>query len=481
MSVDSPPVVEAISIQQSKRAERLLLPAAFITNAGSAFQITAASILVFRAGQTTLSVGWLFIAVAIPQVALSVMFGRLVDRVDRRMLSVVADLVSAATAFALPIWLWTHGSVTMGSYLANFLLACSTVLFVPASSALVKERIRDDRLAYYNSRFEMAMNAAMLLASSLSGFLIIEFGSTVLFIFNSATFIVSAVLTAMVGRKQVPPDASTAAEDHHDTESDHGASTTARKATLQHPPIRRLGFLYSSGMINLMVTNVILTALILKTFHAGAWLVGVVDALAGAGFILGAACYAWISARISGLQLAVLCSLLCSITIIIEPLHYIGLMLIHPIGAFCFANFRIAARTLLMQASPMDRVGRIFGATQAFGLAIGATATLSLSILADRTSVPVAFWGLAALIGGIAIANYVGLVKPLSNAADQYEGRHRGGLRSGSYVVAVQPRRVLAKPALRARAWAARVPEPAEYVQSAKTTVLVPVADGETS
>jgi MFS family permease len=48
-------------------------------------------------------VGWLFIAVSIPQVALSLLFGRLVDKVDRRTLCVLSDLVSAATACALPI------------------------------------------------------------------------------------------------------------------------------------------------------------------------------------------------------------------------------------------------------------------------------------------------------------------------------------------------------------------------------------------
>jgi MFS family permease len=407
MSLDSSGSADQVSLHRSKLAERLLLPAAFITTAGNAFQITAAAILVFRAGATTLSVGWLFIAVSIPQVALSLLFGRLVDKVDRRTLCVLSDLVSAVTAFALPVLLWLHQSVSLGSYLANFLLACSATLFMPASNALVKERVRDDRLGRYNSRFEMATNAGMLLASSLAGFLVVVFGPTPLFVFNSITFVASAALTYLVGRK--PATAPAPVEEQAVEEQ------PAERPVPRRVPIRRLGLLYTSGNINLMVANVILTALILRTFHQGAWLVGVVDALAGAGFILGAACYGWISARISGLRMALICSLICCVTIVLEPVHYVVLMIVIPFAGFFFANFRIAARTLLMKASPADRVGRIFGGAQAFGLGLGIAATLGLSVLADRTSVPVAFWSLAALIGAIAVGSYLSLAGALSS------------------------------------------------------------------
>jgi MFS family permease len=410
MSLDSSVSADLVSLHRSKLTERLLLPAAFITTAGNAFQITAAAILVFRAGATTLSVGWLFIAVSIPQVALSLLFGRLVDKVDRRTLCVLSDLVSATTAFALPIWLWLHAPIGLGSYVANFLLACSATLFMPASNALVKERVRDDRLGKYNSRFEMATNAGMLLASSLAGFLVIVFGPTPLFVFNSITFVASAVLTYLVGRKPAtapaPPDEQPAVR-----------SVVAPARV----PIRRLGLLYTSGNINLMVANVILTALILQTFHQGAWLVGVVDALAGMGFILGAACYGRLSARISGLRLALVCSLICCVTIVLEPVGYIVLMVVIPFAGFFFANFRIAARTLLMKASPADQVGRIFGGAQAFGLGLGIAATLGLSVLADRTSVPVAFWSLAALIGAIAVGSYLSLFRALATGTPAAE------------------------------------------------------------
>jgi MFS family permease len=426
MSHDSPLPAAQYNVQRSRVAERLLIPAAFITTAGNAFQITAAAILVFRAGQSTLSVGWLFIAVSIPQVALSIVFGRMTDRFDRRTLSVLSDLISAATAFALPVWLWMHQSTTLGSYLCNFLLACSAALFLPASNALVKERVREERLVKYNAAFETATNAGMLLASSTAGFLVVVFGATPLFVFNAGTFILSAALTYFIGRKPEQPAESgteTKAAAQVDETADADAQEAAAPQTVAapaarpvQPPIRRLGLLFTSGNINLMVANVILTALILRTFHQSAWLVGVTDALAGAGFIVGATCHGWIAKRFSSLQIAVGCSMVCCLTIVLEPLGYIVLMCVIPFAGFFFVNFRIAARTMLMKASPQERVGRIFGEAQAFGLALGIAATLALSTLADSTSVPVAFYCLAGLLGVIVISCGASLVKPLAAA-----------------------------------------------------------------
>jgi MFS family permease len=407
MSIDSNLSADAIDIRRSRHNERLLLPATFVTTAGNAFQVTAAAILVFHAGQSALSVGWLFIAVAIPQIALAVLFGRLVDKVDRRTLSVAADLVSAVTALALPVWLWIGGPATLGSYLANFLLACSAALFMPASNALVKERIRDQRLGMFNARFEMANNSGMLIANVLAGILFVLVGPIPLFIFNSGTFVASAVLTWLMGRQ--PSKAAPAGAGEAKTTADAKPAVTT--AAL---PINRIRLLYINAMLGLVVANTLLVVVILSNFHKGPWLIGVVDALAFCGFFAGGACYARISSRVKPLQLAVFSMLANLVMWCLEPLNWILLMAAIPIGGFCYALTRISSRTLLMQASPPDRVGRIFGTTQAAGLALTVVATAGISVLADATTVPYAFWALGALQVGLAIGAYISLVKPLS-------------------------------------------------------------------
>jgi MFS family permease len=379
----------------SRRAERYLIPATFVTTVGNAFQITAAAILVFRATHTALGVGWLFIAAAIPQVVLSLPFGQLADRYDRRMLCVVADTASAVIAIALPIWIWAGGSKNVGTYAVTFLLACLTALFLPASSALIKERIRDERIGTFNARYEMATQAGILMASSAAGFMVVLFGANPLFIVNAATFVVSALCSVAIGpRLAAAPAGAEAAED---VEAAGATAAPAARRPLGGLVVR-LAVIYGSGQVMVVLANSLLTVLILKTFNASPGFVGAVDAVIGLAFMTGAAMYARTSPHIRLPYLAIGGYLVACGMQFVLPISLIALMLAIPVTGFCFAQGRIATRTLLMKAVPVERSGFVFGATQAFGLTYSVAATIGLTALSDHTAVRYGFYGLAMLV-----------------------------------------------------------------------------------
>ena len=119
--------------------------------------------------------------------------------------------------------------------------------------------------------------------------------------------------------------------------------------------------------------------------------------------MIGATVYRFTSPHFNGLWLAIIGYLGSCTMVLLEPLHLWVLMAVIPISGFCFVQGRIAARTLLMRASPEGQAGRIFGATQAFGLAYAIAATVGLSMLADATHVRYAFWGLSLLIAATVI------------------------------------------------------------------------------
>jgi MFS family permease len=412
MSVETAVSASATDAYRSRMAERLLVPASFITTTGNAFQITAASVFVYRADANALAVGWVFIAFSLPGAALAFLFGKLVDRLDRRTLSIVADVSSAVISFALPVWLWSGGSHKTGAYATTFLLACSAALFMPASNALVKERIRNERLGVFNAHFELATNAGMLIGSGLAGVLFVAFGPVPLFIFNSGTFVVSAVLTSLIGRKPPAPAASTATSDQEggpDGESAGGPDNVPRAR-----PIRRVALLYVNVNLGLIVASTLLLVVILRTFHKGPWLIGVTDALAFSGFVVGATIFPKVSARVRLLPLAVLTMLANVVSWCLEPLNYIALMCLIPFAGVVYALTRISARTLLMKVSPHDQVGRIFGGAQAAGLGLAVLATVVLALVADKTQVVYAFWGLGAAQAAISIIAYLSLRKNMS-------------------------------------------------------------------
>jgi MFS family permease len=401
MSTNVAAPADAIDVHRSRLAERLLIPASFITMSGNAFQITAASVLVYHADTNAVAVGWVFIALSLPGAALAWMFGKVVDKADRRALSVIADLSSAVIALSLPLWLWSGGSRSIGSYVTTFLLACSAALFMPASNALVKERVRDERLGGFSAHFELATNAGMLIGSGLAGVLYTVFGPVPLFIFNSGTFVCSAALTYLIGRR--PPAASAAAAE---------GSQAAPDPVPADEPVKRLALLYVNASLGLIVASPLLLVLILHNFHKGPWLIGVSDALAFVGFLIGAALYPKVAAKVTLLPLAVIAMLANVVLWCLEPLDYILLICLIPLGGVVYALTRIAARTLLTKASPHNRAGRIFGGTQAVGLSLAVLVTVLLSWLADATRVQYAFWALGAIQALLSIGAYLSLRKP---------------------------------------------------------------------
>lgn len=370
------------------RAERLIVAGNFASWLGNGIQLTASSVLVLRTENTALAVGWLFVAVAIPPAVLSLYFGHLADRFDRRRLSVLCDVISAIVAATLPIWLFFDGPANVGAYVANFLLAVVAAMFMPASSALMKERVVPERLGRFNANFEISTQAGVLASASIGGFMIQIFGYEPLFIFNAGTFVVSAVCLWATGRRVVAAVTETKEE-----------TATADRAAPARPPLTRLGLLYALGNVNITVSNTLLVVLVLQAFERGPGVLGVVDALAGVGILIAAATYKRVSVRTSNLRIALIGFLGNALIIALEPTHLTVLIIGIPFAGLAFGLARISARTMLMSAAEESKAGRVFGATNAVGLGLSAISTVIMSQISDNAGVTYAFLTLALILG----------------------------------------------------------------------------------
>ncbi|MGW2633271.1 MFS transporter [Streptomyces chattanoogensis] len=367
--------------------ERLLLPAAFVTCLGNGIQLTASAFLLLEAGRSTMGVGWLFVAVAVPQVLLSPYFGRLADRIDRRLLCLVCDVLSTVAAVALPAGLLLGSPAPVATYTANFLLAGITALFMPASNALVKERVRPERLAAFSGHYEAVVSAGNLLSTAIGGFLIQLVDVEPLLFFNAFTFLASAACWVLIGRLPGKRDMPR-------------PTATVKATPAEHPraaPEFRLGLLYAVGSVIVVVSNTLIVVLVVRTLHLGAGVLGVVDSLAGFGMLLGGLLHRQLAKRVGDLNSAVIGYLACALVIALEPqfgVHSLGLFLL---GGLTFAVARISARTLLMSTVDEKRAGQVFGSANALGLGLSVVATIVVSRVADLSSVPHSFLALALL------------------------------------------------------------------------------------
>ncbi|MGW7437223.1 MFS transporter [Streptomyces sp. NPDC054849] len=395
--------MSTIAPHRPNRAERLLIPATFITNLGNGIQLTAASYLVFSEENTMLAVSWLMIAVTIPQVALSLFFGKLADRFDRRTLAMVSDLVSAAAAIALPIWLAFGGDPSTVSYVASFVLSISAALFFPASNALIKERIPESRLAQFNGNAEIAIQGGTLASAALGGWVIVWVGTTSLFYFNAITFLLSAALLFFMGRR--PADVVLSAPEA----AAKAAAAAAAKLAGSRAPLARLAVLYIIGNIVIIVGNSIMLVLVIEGFKSNAGYLGIVDALFGIGALFAAAVFKKVSSKATMLKTALIGYLAFSVLLVLESVHLYMMMAVIPFAAIAFCMARISARTALMSAAPEERTGFVFGATNAFGLAAGTVAVVLISLLVDATDVRNGFYALGVLVAVLATVTVISL------------------------------------------------------------------------
>ncbi|MGW6276833.1 MFS transporter [Kribbella sp. NPDC055071] len=362
---------------------KLLLPAAFITSLGNNIQLLGAALLLVRAQGSMLDVGWLFIAVAVPQAVLSPYFGGLADRFDRRRLWIGCDLVSAIAALSLPVGLALGGPQQPLIYATNFALAVMAALFTPTSAALVRERVPLATLRPFNAHYEIALQSGMLLSASIGGFALQLFGSAPLFVFNGLTFVASALLLAAVGptRRRVEV-------------VEELPQVTERTGL----PLAPLALLFGQGLVVVTVFNALLPVLVIGEWHRGPAVLGVVDAVGGVGFLLAAVAYRRSVVRLGDLRLAVVGFLVCNVLLVLQPLFGVGaLMGLVLVGAFVFGQARIATRSLLMTSVDESRVGHAFGVANGYGLAATVVVMLVTSVVTGHTDTRFGFATLAAI------------------------------------------------------------------------------------
>lgn len=383
-------------IATDQRTQNLLLGATFITWLGNSIHLTAAALLLVRTEQNSMSVGWLMIAVAAPQVLLSFLFGRIADRLDRRMLCVVCDGLSFLAALSLPIALSMGAAPTHAAYITTFVLVGVSAMYLPAVSGMIKERVAGPQLPRFNANFEIAIQAGTLLSTAIGGFAVQAFGTSPAFVFNAGTYLVSAALLIAIGPRLVTAAAT--------AQTDAGSATAAATRTAARPaPVARIGILYALGSGFLTVTNTLIVVLVVQTFAQGAGVLGIVDSLAGVGVLLAAMLYKRISARQDQLSIAVIGYLGCAVFVFLYPRWgIVALVFLYTAGSACFGIARVAARTMLFDAVSERNVGRVFGTANAAGLAFSVAVTLVITGITDSTDITTGYLLFAIVIAAVA-------------------------------------------------------------------------------
>ncbi len=306
----------------------------------------------------------LALAMTLPALAFGPFVGAYVDRVSRKHVLIVTDIVRGLAVLAIPFMrpalpLWTVYGVIALLYLAN-------LFFLPARCAIVTEIVSRERLIRANSILTMGATAATIAGFAAGGVIATRAGwRTALFI-DSATYFFSAVALAFITVKRPETEAA-------GTAGEAGASAGERRpyletirealAIIRQSRVARLGVLVPPIMVLAGTTAYVLGVTLIETsIPDGTMYVGFLTGLAGAGMGAGSFVTGKILHRqpLSRTAVVWIPAAILSLTALglTENLFLLGSAMF--IAGFCAGPVFVSTETAIQRSAPVKRQATVF-------------------------------------------------------------------------------------------------------------------------
>ncbi len=203
------PLPESLDVLRT-REFRLLFGGQAVSVLGDRMALVALAFAVLELGGSASAVGLVLAAGTFPLVATVLAGGVVADRVSRRAVMVVADLVRVASQGAMAALLLAGAAEVWMLALLAGLAGAATGFFSPASTGLLPEVVLAEQLQPANALRTSAVSAGEILGPVVGGVLVAAAGAGWAIGVDAGTFAVSAACLAMLRvPERIAPDPST--------------------------------------------------------------------------------------------------------------------------------------------------------------------------------------------------------------------------------------------------------------------------------
>ncbi|HEY0444180.1 MAG TPA: MFS transporter, partial [Candidatus Limnocylindrales bacterium] len=167
----------------------LLWLAQAATQIGGNMVLYGLTVIVFGSTGSKSAVSALILTFLVPAVLFSAVAGVYVDRIDRRLILVVTNVIRAA-AILLIFFVGDH---LLAILLLNIFVSTVTVFFAPAEAAMIPFLVPRRQLLSANGIFTLTLNGAFALGFALMGPLVVTlFGPGKLILLVAVLYLVAA-------------------------------------------------------------------------------------------------------------------------------------------------------------------------------------------------------------------------------------------------------------------------------------------------
>jgi MFS family permease len=388
--------VDIGALRESKPFRRLTA-GQLVSLVGRQITVVAVPYQVYTTTRSPILVGLLGLAQVVPLISVSLAFGGVVDRVDRRRLLLVTRALLGLCSLALLIGALTHPPVFF-VFLVVALAASIAALDSPTSTAIVPNLVSPQRLPGALSINIAVFQTALIAGPALGGLVIANLGLAGAYLVDVASFV--AALAAVWSLPAQPPP-STAREPML-------RALVRGLAFIRRQPVILGGYAMDLSAMIFGLPRAVFPVLAATTFNTNAQGLGYLYAAPGVGGIIAALSSGWLGrSRRLGRVLVVSIALwgLAIIAFGFVTALWVGLLLLAFAGGV--DSFSAVCRNTMMQTLTPDELRGRLTATY-FMVVVGGPfiGDLEAGVVAGVTSarVSIVSGGVLSILGlGIAV------------------------------------------------------------------------------
>ena len=383
-------LVEALLPARLGTGFRWLLGSSWVTNLGDGIVLAAGPLLVASMTDDARLVALGATLQWLPPLLFGLLAGALSDRLDRRRLVIVMNLVRALVLAVLATAVVTD-QVTIAVVLAAlFLLGTSEVFADNTASTLLPMLVHRDDLAIANSRLQAGFITVNQLAGPPLGAALFAAGAALPFASEAVLVVAGAVL---VSRLRLPEHAEQRAETHIGRDIVEGV-----RFSLRHPAVRTLILTIFTFNITFGAAWSVLVLYATRRLGMGEVGFGLLTTVSAAGGLVATVAYGWITRHVTLadlMRIGLVIETLTHVALALTTVPWVAMAIMFVFGAHAFV-WGTTSMTVRQRAVPLRLQGRVnsvnligsFG-----GLVLGSVVGGSL---AQQWGVTAPFWFAAA-------------------------------------------------------------------------------------
>ena len=321
----------------------------------------------------------------LPQAIVSIFAGVWADRVNRKVMIIVADSMIALATLVLALLMLSGIDDLWIIFAAMAVRSVGAGFQMPAISALIPQIVPTDKLMRVNGINSSIQSSLSLLAPVAAAGVYANFSLTAIFFVDVVTAVIGVVLLATISVPTLERAQSV------EKPSYFADLTEGMKYIFSHELVRWVMVIFALVFLLIVAPSNLSPLMVVRNFGSEVWMLTVLELAFGLGMVLGGALMATLGTKADRIKMIIGSSILFGVLAVGLGFttNLIVFYILFFIVGLAVPAFSTSAMTLLQETVEPERQGRVFGFV---GIVMAVAMPLGMAVLgplADVVSVEI--------------------------------------------------------------------------------------------